>query len=50
MIIITIIAVISICIVIASGGQDFKQFPKVLARKRLGTRWAKYPFSRCRNM
>ena len=27
---------------------QFKHFPKPLARKRLGTRWAKYLFSRCR--
>ena len=26
----------------------FKHFRKLLARKRLGTRWVKYPFSRCR--
>ena len=26
----------------------FKHFLKLLARKKLGTRWAKYPFSRCR--
>ena len=25
-----------------------KHILKLLARKRLGTRWAKYPFSRCR--
>ena len=27
---------------------QFKLFLKLLARKRLGTRWAKYLFSRCR--
>ena len=26
----------------------FEHFPKVLARERLGTRWAKYPCSRCK--
>ena len=30
------------------GAAQFKQFLKLPARKRLGTRWAKYPFSRCR--
>ena len=30
------------------GTAPFKQFLELLARKRLGTRWAKYPFSRCR--
>ena len=27
---------------------QFKHVLKLLARKRLGTRWSKYPFSRCR--
>ena len=27
---------------------QFKHFLNLLARKRLGTRWAKYPFSQCR--
>ena len=27
----------------------FKRILKLFARKRLGTRWAKYPFSRCRD-
>ena len=27
---------------------QFKHIVKLLARERLGTRWAKYPFSRCR--
>ena len=30
-----------------SGTAQSKHFPKLLARKRLGIRWAKYPFSRC---
>ena len=28
---------------------QFKKFPKVPARKGLCTRWAEYPFSRCRS-
>ena len=30
------------------GTARLKHFLEVLARERLGTRWAKYPFSRCR--
>ncbi len=34
---------------IPSRTAQFKQFLELLARKRLGTHWAKYPFSRCRS-
>ena len=32
----------------ALSPKQFKQILKLLAGKRLGTRWAKYPFSQCR--
>ena len=33
---------------IPSRTSQLKHILKLLARERLGTRWAKYPFSRCR--
>ena len=34
---------------VPSRTAQFKQFLELLARERLGTHWAKYPFSRCRS-